>query len=69
LKELIVCHEKILGEGGFGKVYQGIWLGKDVAIKQIPLFKVKVQEEEALESLDHPNVIKLFYAESNSHFR
>jgi serine/threonine protein kinase len=62
---------KILGEGGYGTVYEGVWRKKPVAIKRIHLSdKVSnKREEEALKKLDHPNVIKLLYVGSDSDFR
>ncbi len=62
---------KILGQGGYGTVYEGVWRGKPVAIKRIQLSDIasSEREEEALKKLDHPNVIKLLHVESDSKFR
>jgi serine/threonine protein kinase len=62
---------KILGEGGYGTVFEGVWHGKPVAIKRIQLSDISSnqREEEALQKLEHPNVIKLLHVESDSTFR
>jgi serine/threonine-protein kinase/endoribonuclease IRE1 len=62
---------KILGQGGFGTVFEGVWRGKPVAIKRIQLSDISSnqREEEALQKLEHPNVIKLLHVESDSTFR
>ena len=64
--------EKVLGSGGFGVVYQGFWGSTPVAIKRLQLIHVESnekKEEEALRNLKHPNVIKMFHAESDANFR
>ncbi len=68
LKQIKVDFKKELGSGGYGIVFQGEWNNIQVAVKIIPLSDIK-QEEEALQKLKHPNVIKLFYAESDSENR
>ena len=62
---------KILGEGRYGTVFEGVWRGKPVAIKRIQLSDIasSEREEEALKKLDHPNIIKLLHVESDSKFR
>jgi serine/threonine protein kinase len=62
---------KILGKGGFGIVFEGVWRGKPVAIKRIALSDItsNEREEEALKKLDHPNVIKFTHVESDPMFR
>ena len=62
---------KILGKGGFGIVFEGVWRGKPVAIKRIALSDItsNQREEEALQRLDHPNVIKLLHVENDPMFR
>ena len=61
---------KLLGEGGFAKVFDGRWNEKKVAVKRVQLLDVgSTQEEEALQRLNHPNVIKLFHVENNEYFR
>jgi serine/threonine protein kinase len=62
---------KLLGQGGFGTVFEGVWCDKPVAIKRILLSDIISNErgEEALKKLDHLNVIKLLHVESDSTFR
>ena len=62
---------KILGEGRYGIVFEGMWCDKPVAIKRIQLLHIlsNQREEEALQRLDHPNVIKLLHVESDPMFR
>jgi serine/threonine protein kinase len=62
---------KILGKGGFGTVFEGVWCENLVAIKRIQLSDLasNEREQEALHKLDHPNVIKLLHVESDSAFR
>jgi serine/threonine-protein kinase/endoribonuclease IRE1 len=62
---------KILGEGGYGTVYEGVWRKKPVAIKRIHLLDIASieREEEALRKLDHPNVIRLLHVQNDSTFR
>ena len=62
---------KRLGKGAFGIVYEEVWSEKPVAITRILLSDIvsNEREEEALQKLDHPNVIKLLHVESDSTFR
>jgi serine/threonine protein kinase len=62
---------KILGEGRYGIVFEGVWCKKPVAIKRIQLLHTSSnqREEEALKKLEHPNVIQLFHIENDSTFR
>ena len=62
---------KRLGKGAFGTVFEGVWREKPVAIKRILLSDIvsNEREEEALQKLDHPHVIKLLHVESDSTFR
>ncbi|CAK79445.1 unnamed protein product (macronuclear) [Paramecium tetraurelia] len=70
---LIVFHEliigQIIGEGGYGVVHKGKWLGQDVAIKSYGKrksqgnLKYKIQmadflkEVEVISNLRHPNIV------------
>ena len=63
---------KKLGEGRYGIVFEGVWCDKPVAIKRIQLLHISSnqrEEEEALQKLDHPNVIKLLHVACDSKFR
>ncbi len=64
-------NEKKLGEGGFGVVFQDVWRGIPVAVKRIKLGDIESngREEDALDKLDHPNVVKLFDVESDSVYK
>ena len=65
--------KKLLGQGGFGQVYLGEYNGTNVAVKRVLVTSAEsyLNEEEALKKLDHPNVIKLLYSDSdrNQDFR
>lgn len=61
--------DNLLGEGTYGVVYEKTLGKKQVAVKRIQLIHINYQEERALQRLDHPNVIKLFHAVSDSNFR
>ena len=63
--------DKVLGQGRYGVVFKGNWRKNLVAVKRIQLIDIanNKQEEEALQRLDHPNVIKLFHVESDTNFR
>jgi len=69
----IECGKNILGRGGYGIVFDGFW-GPNripVAVKRLQLVTLEKseKEEEALINLKHPNVIKIYHAESNQDFR
>jgi serine/threonine protein kinase len=68
---LTLDRKKILGEGGFAIVFEGVLDGVKVAVKRIPLEKAASNEPEvkALQMLDHTNVIKLFHVEENQDFK
>jgi serine/threonine protein kinase len=63
--------QNVLGVGGFGTVYQGVWGETKVAVKRIVIKDAasNEQEEKALKLLDHPNVIKLFHMEEDQDFK
>ena len=70
IKMEIICGKKLLGSGGFALVYDGFYR-LPVAVKRVQLEHVSKNpnEEESLRKLNHPNIIKLFHAESDSNFR
>ncbi len=68
---------EILGKGTAGFVFRGSF-GQDknpVAVKRVQLASLRKdeefqkREEDALASLDHPNVVKLFHVEDDFTFR
>jgi serine/threonine protein kinase len=63
--------QNVLGVGGFGTVYEGVWGETKVAVKRILIKDAasNEQEEKALKLLDHPNVIKLFHMEEDQDFK
>jgi serine/threonine-protein kinase/endoribonuclease IRE1 len=66
-----IDRSKILGTGSCGIVFEGTWNGKKVAVKRVQIANTESSkpEEEALQKLDHPNVIKLFDVQSDEDFR
>lgn len=67
---IIIDIDKLIGRGCYGAVYEGTWKDRKVAVKQIKIVNVQNNEGgEALQKLDHPNVVKLYHVESDSDFR
>lgn len=67
---IIIDRCKLIGRGCYGAVYEGTWRGRKVAVKRIQIENVQNNEGgEALQELDHPNVVKLYHVESDSDFR
>jgi serine/threonine protein kinase len=63
-------NKEILGTGYFGIVYEGTWNGRMVAVKRIQSDTTSNErEEEALKTLHHPNVVKLFHVEKDEYFK
>lgn len=58
-----------LAGGVYGVVYKGQFEDRDVAVKRVLLYVVNDREEEAMLKLDHPNIAKLLYCESDNDFR
>jgi serine/threonine protein kinase len=66
----LIDRNAVLGIGGYGTVFKGKWNSKIVAVKRIELAKFENnKEEEALQKLDHPHVVKLYHVESDPDFR
>ena len=59
----------IIAQGAYGIVFRGKFNGREVAVKRVELRNVSENEENALRELDHPNVIKFFYAKSDDDFK
>jgi hypothetical protein len=66
-----IDREKVLGRGYSGIVFKGEWNNKIVAVKRIQIENVENNKggEEALQILDHSNVVKLYHFESDLDFR
>ena len=62
-------HEVPLGQGGFGSVFPGKFKGGKVAVKRVQLHLVSDIEEKSLQRLDHHNIVKLLYSESDGNFK
>jgi hypothetical protein len=58
-----------LGKGEYGSVFPGKYRGCKVAVKRVQLHLVSDIEEKSLQRLDHPNVVKLLYSESDDNFK
>ncbi len=71
IKKIKVYVNEVLGYGGYGTVFKGELKRIPVAVKRIDLFKTASndQEEAALKTFEHPNVIKLLHVESDDLFR
>ncbi|GAB4391214.1 MAG: hypothetical protein Tsb005_00030 [Gammaproteobacteria bacterium] len=56
-----------LGQGGFGVVYKGLWLGHEVAVKQLHLDKLSkkagdefIEEASIMAQLRHPSIVTFY---------
>jgi serine/threonine protein kinase len=63
-EEIIIFHDRLLGEGQYGKVYLGKWRHIYVALKMFDsmnLFQWKelMNEFNILTRLHHPNIVQL----------
>ncbi|KAK4011218.1 hypothetical protein OUZ56_020331 [Daphnia magna] len=61
--------DALLGQGGFATVFKGKFGGREVAVKRIELHKVDKREEDAMLTLEHPNIIKLLHCEKDENFK
>ena len=71
IQKIIINKSKILGQGGYGTVFEGTWGNEKFAVKRILLEKIDNdnKEERALQKLNHPNVIKLYHVESDKNYK
>lgn len=63
---------KLLGQGGFAKVFYGTLNDRPVAIKRLENIDVDVdgeREKDALIKLNHPNIIRLLHYEEDNNFK
>ena len=67
---------KILGKGTIGCVFLGIFNDVNVAVKRIDRTELHTlaadadqDEAAALVKLDHPNIVKLIYVDSDCYFK
>jgi serine/threonine protein kinase len=67
--QIQINNEVQLGQGGFGSVFQGTYQNRQVAVKIVPLKDANGKEEEALQQLNHPNIVKLFHVERHNKFK
>ncbi len=58
-----------LGKGSHGSVFSGKFDGRQIAVKRIQLIDTDEREEEALQRLNHLNVVKLFHVENHEAFK
>ena len=63
--------DHILGKGRYAVVFKGFFKESQVAVKRINLDNVSQsrREVDALEKLNHENVIRLFGHEDSDHYR
>ena len=61
------CEECFLGEGGFGKVFRGLYESrKDVAVKRVATNTVNNAEADILCRVDtHPNILRYYCTEED----
>ena len=59
-----------LGEGGYGAVFPGTFQGNKVAVKRVQLIDATNENEEnILQKLNHPNIVKLFHFAKDENFK
>ena len=64
----------ILGTGGYGHVFRGIFNGEKVAVKRMELIKFldnnrELENNQKLSRLDHPNIVQFKHYEQDNIFR
>ena len=59
-----------LGEGGYGSVFPGTFQGNNVAVKRVLVIDATNENEEnILQQLNHPNIVKLFHFYSENDYK
>ena len=59
-----------LGQSGYGSVFPGTFQGKKVAVKRVQLIDAtNKNEENNLQKLNHPNIVKLFHFDGDDNFK
>jgi serine/threonine protein kinase len=59
-----------LGQGGYGSVFPGTFQGNYVAVKRVLVIDATNENEEnILQQLNHPNIVKLLYFYSDNTFK
>jgi serine/threonine protein kinase len=68
--EIQFDREVRLGQGGYGAVFPGTFRGKKVAVKRVQLIDATNENEEnILQKLNHPNIVRLFHFCSDDNFK
>jgi serine/threonine-protein kinase/endoribonuclease IRE1 len=68
--EIKFDREVRLGQGGNGAVFPGTFQGKKVAVKRVLVTgATNENEENIMQQLDHPNVVKLFHIDRDDNFK
>ena len=59
-----------LGEGVYGSVFPGTFQGNNVAVKRVLVINATNENEEnILQQLNHPNIVKLFHFYSENDYK
>ena len=59
-----------LGQGGHGSVFPGTFKGNKVAVKRVLVTgATNENEENIMQQLDHPNIVKLFHFYTDNNFK
>jgi serine/threonine protein kinase len=64
----------ILGTGGYGRVFRGIFYGEKVAVKRVDLIintadNRELENNQKLSRLNHPNIVQFKHYEEDDNFR
>ena len=73
--DLSYYSSRVIGNGAYGYVFEGIFRHQEVAVKRVQLTEIylrlrsNAREETALRELEHDNVIKFHHSEDDKDFR